>query len=133
MKDDARWWILGLSTLLFVVPFGVLTGLRLWSLEPPTAVQSLIVNVSAVVIVGSVAYYAAKGGTFRGCWLLAFGPSLAFTCNLFVPVAAMDSLGWVFLPFASAAGLSLLLGGFGFLVGYVGSEIRREQNGTQAP
>ncbi len=121
---------MGILVLLFVVPFGVLTGLRVWNLEPPISVQSLIVNVSVFVIVAYVAYYAARGGSLVGCWLLAFGPSLAFTVNLFLPVAVTDSLAWLAYPLVSASGIALLLGAVGFLLGYVRNSIRNEQNGA---
>lgn len=132
MKTASRWRVVGLTALLFVVLFGVLTGLRVWNLEPPTPVQSLIVNCSAVVIVGGTAYYASRGGGVVDCWLLALAPSLAFTLNLSIPVAVMDSLAWIIYPLASAAGIALVLGGVGFLGGYVTSRIRAEQNAPES-
>ena len=114
----------GVSALLFLVFVAILTALREGNAEPPTAVQSAIVNGTAVLITASVAAYTYRCGTYAGGWILAFGPSLAFTLNLFVPVATMGPLLKVAYAVSSAAvisGVTALLGlvvgrGFGILV-----------------
>ncbi|WP_241432951.1 hypothetical protein [Halorubrum tebenquichense] len=49
--------------------------------------------------------------------MLAFGPSLGFTVNLFVPVAAGPAALLSFPPLAAAV-VATAVGGIGFLVGY---------------
>ena len=105
------------SALSFAATVSVLTVLRVRNLEPSTATQSLIVWTGAVVVAAAVAYYAYRTVDPVGGWVLAFGPSLGFTVNLFAPVAAAPSALVVFPPLAAAT-IATALGGIGFLVGY---------------
>ncbi|QCS45077.1 hypothetical protein [Natrinema versiforme] len=57
-------------------------------MEPATSVQSAIVKGIALFIAVVVVFRAFQGEDFLGNWILAFGPSFAFTVNLFLPVMA---------------------------------------------
>lgn len=61
MSMRPRSGIVGVSALAFVVVLGGLTALRAWYLEPPTHVQSLVVDAGAVVVVAGVASHVARG------------------------------------------------------------------------
>ena len=128
MENVSRRSIAGLSTLAFAVCFGVLTALRALQAEPPTPVQSLVVDVALLLLVAVIAYYVYRGGGAIESWILALGPSLAFTFNLFVPVSAMESVVWVLYPLGSGVVLAVLLGGMGFGVGYAGRTLQKAQD-----
>ncbi|NLV02470.1 hypothetical protein [Haloferax volcanii] len=132
MSVRPRSRIVGVSALAFVVVLGGLTALRAWNLEPPTAVQSLVVDAGAVLVVAGVAAHVARGeniGTRAGEGIvLAFGPCLGFAANLFVPVSTVESPLWVAYPLVAGAALALAVGGVGAAVGYVVRVVRK--NGT---
>ncbi|MBC9986319.1 hypothetical protein E4P24_08020 [Haloferax sp. AS1] len=129
MSVRPRSRIVGVSALAFVVVLGGLTALRAWNLEPPTAVQSLVVDAGAVLVVAGVAAHVARGeniGTRAGEGIvLAFGPCLGFAVNLFVPVSTMESPLWVAYPLVGGAVLALVVGGVGATVGYIGRVARK--------
>ncbi|KAB1188392.1 MULTISPECIES: hypothetical protein [Haloferax] len=127
MRDWPLSRVAGISALVFVVILAALTALRTWNLSPPTPVQSLVIDGGAVLIGAAVAVFVYRGGSVVAGVVLALGPSLAFTFNLFVPVAAPESAAWVVYPLASGVGIALLLGGVGGTVGYVVRRAREEQ------
>ncbi|ELZ78162.1 hypothetical protein C455_10783 [Haloferax larsenii JCM 13917] len=127
MENAPRRSIAGLSALAFAVCFGGLTALRALQAEPPTPVQSLVVDVALLLLVAAIAYFVYRGGGAIESWLLALGPSLAFTLNLFIPVSAMESVVWVLYPLGSGVLIAVLLGGMGFGVGYAGRTLRKAQ------
>lgn len=108
--------VTGVSALVFVLLITPLTALRVWALEPPTSVESALVNATAMLVLISVGVYAYRGGTFVGGWILAFGPSLAFTLNLFVPVST--GAHWA-LAFAIVSGavIASVIAVSGYLAG----------------
>ena len=107
----------GISGFAFLVLIGTLTALRTWQLEPATPVQSALVWATAILVVAAVGAYAALGGRFVACWLLAAGPSLAFTLNLFVPVSPMGPVLKAVVSLVSAAALSGVLALAGYVLG----------------
>lgn len=115
-SDGRRRAVVG-SALAFVVTLSGLTVLRVWDLEPSAATQSRIVWAGALVVGAAVATYAYRTGDPVGGWTLAFGPSLGFTVNLFVPVATGPA-ALVFFPPLAAAVVATAVDGVGFLVGY---------------
>jgi hypothetical protein len=129
---QSLWRAVGLSAGVCVVLLSALTALRVWNLEPATSVQSAIVRVSALLVVLFLAYSAYHGGSFVESWILALGPSLAFAVNLFVPVAAPESLGWVGYPLVGAVFVATVLGGIGFLLGDVARRVRDEQRSVES-
>ncbi|MGB9958538.1 hypothetical protein ACOZ4B_19340 [Haloferax prahovense] len=136
MSMRPRSGIVGVSALAFVVVLGGLTALRAWNLEPPTHVQSLVVDAGAVVVVAGVASHVARGervGTRIGEGLvLAFGPCLGFAVNLFVPVSTMESPLWVAYPLVAGAVLALAVGGFGAAVGYAVRVVKARKTSDSA-
>jgi len=109
------------SGLLFVVIFSALTLLRVWSLEPPIAVQSAIVNAAALLTLAGVAWYVAHDGSFVDGWLLALGPCFAYTLNLLVPLIPIVNVVNVttvgLLAFAAGLAVSGVLTAVGYAVG----------------
>ncbi|POG54985.1 hypothetical protein [Haloferax marisrubri] len=136
MRVRPRSRVVGVSTLAFVVVLGGLTALRAWNLEPPTHVQSLVVDAGAVLVVGGVASHVARGetvGTRIGeGFVLALGPCLGFAVNLFVPVSTMESPLWVAYPLVAGAMLALALGGVGAGIGYVVRVVRARKTSNSA-
>ncbi|RDZ61630.1 hypothetical protein C5B90_18550 [Haloferax sp. Atlit-12N] len=136
MSVRPRSRVVGVSTLAFVVVLGGLTALRAWNLEPPTPVQSLVVDAGAVLVVAGVASHVARGervGTRIGEGVvLALGPCLGFAVNLFVPVSTMESPLWVAYPLVAGAMLALALGGVGAGIGYVVRVVRARKTSNSA-
>jgi hypothetical protein len=116
MAIEGRWKEIVGSMLVFSVFLATLTALRLWNLEPATSVQSAIINVTALLVIAAVAYYEYSGGDFINGWILALGPSLAFTVNLFVPVVSELTLFVVVAPLISAAIISGVIAVAGYLL-----------------
>lgn len=125
MADKTPWKVVGISAFTFVALLTALTAMRVWNLEPPTPVQSLMVNVTALSTIICISYYVYQGGNFIGSLTLALGPSLAFTFNLFIPVSRMETALWVLYPLVGALTIAAVLGAVGFIVGHVGKK-RRE-------
>jgi hypothetical protein len=128
MRDWPLSRVVGISSLVFVVILAALTALRTWNLSPPIPAQSLVVNGGAVLLVAAIAVFVYRGGSVAAGLILALGPSLAFTFNLFIPVAAPESMVWVVYPFASGVSIALGLGGVGATGGYVVRRARKEQH-----
>ena len=109
------------SGLLFVVIFSVLTLLRVWHLEPAVPVQSAIVNAAALLTLAGLAWYVARGGSFVDSWLLALGPSFAYTLNLLVPlipiVNATNVISVGLLALAAGLAVSGVLTAVAYAVG----------------
>lgn len=114
------------ATAAFLFVFGTLTGLRVWDLEPSTSVQSAIVWVGALLITAIVVFRAFQGTDLVGNWILAFGPSFAFTLNLFIPVAAGP--GAFIFPVGSGAIISGVITVVGYSIGRGFSVIWDEQD-----
>ncbi|WP_396611841.1 hypothetical protein ACH9L7_00715 [Haloferax sp. S1W] len=127
MRRNALQRVAGISALVFAVLFAILTALRVWELEPSTPVQSLIVDVAVLLLVAATAYYVYRGGHAIESWILALGPSLAFTFNLFIPVSTMESVVWVLYPLGGGVVVAGVLSGIGFGVGYAGRTLRKAQ------
>ncbi|GGC56531.1 hypothetical protein [Haloferax sulfurifontis] len=136
MRMRPRSRIVAVSALAFVVVLGGQTALRVWNLEPPTHVQSLVVDAGAVLVVAGVASHVARGervGERAGEGIvLAFGPCFAFAVNLFAPVSTMESPLWLGYPLVAGAVLSLALGGLGTGVGYVVRVVRARKTSDSA-
>jgi len=115
MGSDGRRRAAVASALAFLVTLSVLTVLRVWNVEPSTATQSRIVWAGALVVAAAVAAYSYRTVDPVGGLILAFGPSLGFTTNLFVPVAAGPAAA--FFPPLAAAVVATAVGGVGFLAG----------------
>ena len=113
---ERRKMILG-SALVFAVFFTTLTALRVWNLKPSTSVQSDIVKGTAILVVAAVAYYGYCGGNFLNGWIIALGPVLAFTLNLFAPVTTMGIIDMLIWGLGSAIPISGVLATVGFLLG----------------
>jgi len=105
------------SALAFVVILLTLTLLRDQRLEPSTSVQSVVVSVVSLLAAVSVAYDVFRDGGFLRGWILACGPSLAFTVDLFAPVVAELTPFTLAAPPISAAVISGAIAGMGFLAG----------------
>jgi exosortase/archaeosortase len=122
--DRREWTTTGAtSVLVFLVLFAGLTALREWNVEPSTGTQTGAVNAAVVLTVIGVALYVYRGGSLGGGWVLAFGPSLAFTANLLVPLSPMGVPAKVVYAPAGAAVISAALGVVGASVGTVGRTV----------
>ncbi|WP_435101981.1 hypothetical protein [Halarchaeum sp. P4] len=106
------------GALAFAVCYGTLVGLRATNATPPTAVQSMLVHgtAAAVVLVAAAFVYAGRPGS--NAWAFAFGPSLAFTLNLFRPLSAAGPASAFTYAVVSAAFLAAMLGVAGYLLGH---------------
>lgn len=118
MDVEREYKVAGVSALMFGVCLSVLTGLRMWNLEPPTSVQSLIVNGTALLLVAATAVRGYRGGDFIGNWILVFGPSLAFTLNLILPIHGGGLLTLIGYPLVAAVLIASVLASLGFSAGY---------------
>lgn len=126
MNVERDWKVIGVSVLIFGVCLSVLTGLRVWDLEPSTSVQSLIVDGTVLLVLAATAVRVYRGGDFIGSWILVFGPSLAFTLNLIIPIHRGGLLTLIGYPLVTAVLLSSVLASLGFSAGYA---VRAVQNG----
>jgi hypothetical protein len=113
------------SALVFLVLFAGLTALREWNMEPPTSTQTDIVNAVVILIIIGVALYVYRGGSLGGGWVLAFGPSLAFTANLLVPLYPMGIPAKVVYAPAGAAIISAALATVGVSIGMAAETLVR--------
>ncbi|WP_336035370.1 hypothetical protein [Halobacterium yunchengense] len=100
------------ATFAFLLVFGTLTGLRVWDLEPASSVQQAILEGAVFFVTVVVVFQAFQGEDLVGNWILAFGPSFAFTLNLFIPVVAEPAA--FMYPLAAA----VIVSGVITLVGY---------------
>lgn len=105
------------SAFVFAVFLTTLTALRVWNLKPSTSVQSDIVKGTAILVVAAVAYYVYCGGNFLNGWIIALGPVLAFTLNLFAPVTTMGVVDILIWGLGSAIPISGVLAIVGLLLG----------------
>ncbi|WP_277553994.1 hypothetical protein [Halobaculum limi] len=69
----------------FLLVFGGLTAHRVFDVGLPTAIQSALVWTGAAVVVTAVATISYREWRFIDCWIVALGPTLGFTVNLFEP------------------------------------------------
>jgi len=112
MKEKSLWKAGGFSTLIFILFISVLTALRVWNLEPPTSIQANMIRITTLLIVISVAFYFHRGGNVISGWILAFGPTLSYTLNLFISLSAGIPLKIVFsfIPAVLISGLLAIIG-----------------------
>ncbi|GAB7093156.1 hypothetical protein JCM30237_03080 [Halolamina litorea] len=110
----------------FVLCFGMLTAERVGVFSLATGTESVIVWVGAAATVVLAAGVAYRVSDALGTWLAAFGPSLAFTLNLFLPVSTGLPATLVF-----AAGGGLAVATALALPGYVLGRIARMLDGGQ--
>lgn len=87
---DARPTSVGglLGAVSFCACFGFLTAERVGLFTLTTRTESALVWLGVAVTVVATAGFVYRGGGLAGAWLLALGPALAFTLNLFLPVIA---------------------------------------------
>ncbi|WP_188424878.1 hypothetical protein [Haloferax sulfurifontis] len=104
------------STVGLVTILGVLTALREWNAEPPTAIQSVLVFAGILILVSISAYKSSQGSSFSTIWLLVMGPCLGFSINLFVPVVAEITLFSILAPLATGIVGATIIAGTGVLV-----------------
>lgn len=127
-----RGAVLGVTA--FLACFGALTAERIGLFSLTTDTESVIVWIGVAATVVTTAVFAYRGGGLLGTWLVALGPSLAFTLNLFLPVIVGLPTA---LLYGGASGAivaaTLALSGYalGRLAGAVGSEVTR--NGSPEP
>jgi len=118
MNSKERVREIVVATSAFLILLSTLTALQVWGLKPTTPVQSAIVNGSALLVAVAVLYHTYQGGNLIGGWILALGPSLAFTVNLFVPVVADITPFVVVAPLVSAVVISGLITVIGYTIGH---------------
>lgn len=119
MAVGQRWTVVGVSVFTFFVCFAAFTAVRAGMFHLPTWVQSQMVTVGAVLLGGAAAYHVFRGGRVLDGWILAFGPSLAFTLNLFIPIHRGGVLSLLSYAVVSAAIGASILGVVGGAIGYL--------------
>lgn len=128
MKEKSLWKSAGISTFIFVFSISVLTALRVWNLEPPTSIQTNIIRSTTLLTVVFVGFHFYRGGNVISGWILAFGPTLSYTLNLFIPLSAgiLVKIVFSFVPAVLISGLLTIIGyllqiGMSMIYNYIGN------------